>query len=43
MNSNQVIVAENEIDSKSIVMEMVVMDGEEYYKIANSDSMRPFL
>ncbi|WP_298224875.1 hypothetical protein [Flavobacterium sp.] len=29
-------------NDKSITMEMVLLDGEHYYKIANADRMRPF-
>ena len=35
-------VEELNIDTKSISMEMVSIKGESYYKIVNSDAMRPF-
>jgi len=35
-------VKELNIDTKSISMEMVSIKGESYYKIVNSDAMRPF-
>ncbi len=33
---------DNEIKNKSISMEFVTIEGEEFYKIANNDLMRPF-
>ena len=36
MNNNSKIV------DKTVSLEMVVIDNENYYKIANNDSMRPF-
>ena len=44
MNTNTNIFFEKELElnDKSVVMEMVVVDGETYYKISNHDKMRPF-
>jgi len=41
MNS-QTLFAENEKDTKVIAMDIVSISGENYYKIANNDAMRPF-
>ena len=44
MNKDQNVSIENELEKqdKSATMEMVVLDGENYYKITNNDSIRPF-
>jgi hypothetical protein len=35
-------IIDNEIKNKSVSMEFVTIEGEEFYKIANNDAMRPF-
>ncbi|MEC4004978.1 hypothetical protein OX283_009945 [Flavobacterium sp. SUN052] len=40
MSNSQTLFAENE--TKSIAMEIVSINDEKYYKIANNDAMRPF-
>ena len=42
MSNSQVIFAENTKNAKSISMDVVLVNGEKYYKIANNDAMRPF-
>ncbi|WP_445719104.1 hypothetical protein [Flavobacterium sp.] len=42
MNNSQTIFAENEIEDKKVSMDIVLLNGEKYYKIANNDAMRPF-
>lgn len=44
MNNSQNVSFENEIENqdKLVSMQIVVIDGEQYYKIANNDSIRPF-
>jgi hypothetical protein len=44
MNKTQKASIENELETndKPITMDRVVLEGEQYYKIANHDSMRPF-
>jgi hypothetical protein len=42
MNNSQAILADNEKDTKSTMMDVVSINGEKYYKIANNDAMRPF-
>ncbi|WP_264521321.1 hypothetical protein [Flavobacterium sp. N1994] len=44
MNKNQNLSIENEIEDqkKMVSMEMVVLEGEHYYKINNNDCIRPF-
>ena len=44
MNKSQNLSIENEIGNqkKRVSMEMVVLEGEHYYKIVNNDSIRPF-
>ena len=41
-NSAESNIDERNIINKSVAMEMVILDGENYYKIANHDKMRPF-
>lgn len=42
MNNCQTIFVENELEDKKVSMDIVLLNGEKYYKIANNDSMRPF-
>jgi len=44
MNTNPNIFFEKEfeLNEQSVAMEMVFLNGEEYYKIANHNKMRPF-
>jgi len=44
MNTNPNIFLEKEfeLNDQAVAMEMVFLNGEEYYKIANHDKMRPF-
>ena len=44
MNQSATIVAKDgtKTQSKSVAMDMVAIDGEMFYKIANNDTMRPF-
>lgn len=42
MNYSQAIFTENEKDTMSIMMDVVSINGEQFYKINNSDAMRPF-
>jgi hypothetical protein len=39
---NNTAIIDNEIKTKSVSMEFVTIEGEEFYKIANNDIMRPF-
>lgn len=39
---NNIAIIDNEIKNKSVSMEFVTIEGEEFYKIANNDLMRPF-
>jgi hypothetical protein len=39
---NNTEIIDNEIKNKSVSMEFVTIEGEEFYKIANNDLMRPF-
>jgi len=39
---NNTTIIDNEIKNKSVSMEFVTIEGEEFYKIANNDLMRPF-
>jgi hypothetical protein len=41
-DGSQTISVENEIENKNKSMDIVLIDGEKYYKIANNDAMRPF-
>jgi hypothetical protein len=42
MSNNKSISIENEIDNKNVSMDIVIVNDEKYYKIANNDAMRPF-
>jgi len=42
MNNSQNKFVENEIENKKVSMDIVLLNGEKYYKIANNDTMRPF-
>ncbi|MEK8179809.1 hypothetical protein WMW71_05605 [Flavobacterium buctense] len=42
MINKQTTLGDNEIDNKKVSMDIVLLDGEKFYKIANNDAMRPF-
>ena len=44
MSQDEIVFIDNELKNKDKVvsMDMVIVDGENYYKIANHDAMRPF-
>jgi hypothetical protein len=42
MITSQAINTENNIDTNAVSMDVVLLNGEQYYKIANNDTMRPF-
>ena len=42
MNTEQTIIVENEIEDRKVSMNIVLLDGEQFYKISNNDTMRPF-
>jgi hypothetical protein len=42
MINSQTISVENEKENKKVSMDVILLEGEKYYKIANHDAMRPF-
>jgi hypothetical protein len=42
MSNSQAISVENEKENKKVSMDVILLEGEKYYKIANNDAMRPF-
>ncbi|MFN3968839.1 hypothetical protein [Flavobacterium sp.] len=42
MIDKQTTLVDNEIEDKKVSMDIVLLDGEKFYKIANNDAMRPF-
>ncbi len=42
MNTSQTISVDNNKQGKMVSMDIVLLDGEKYYKIANNNAMRPF-
>lgn len=42
MINKQTILVDNAIEDKKVSMDIVLLDGEKFYKIANNDAMRPF-
>jgi hypothetical protein len=42
MINKQTTLVDSEIEDKNVSMDIVLLDGEKFYKIANNDAMRPF-
>lgn len=42
MSNSQTISVENAKENKKVSMDVILLEGEKYYKIANNDAMRPF-
>ena len=42
INNKQNTLVDNAIEDKKVSMDIVLLDGEKFYKIANNDAMRPF-
>ena len=42
MINKQTTLVDNSIEDKKVSMDIVFLEGENFYKIANNDAMRPF-
>ena len=42
MINKQTTLVDNSIEDKKVSMDIVFLEGEKFYKIANNDTMRPF-